>query len=389
MLGALPARVDRDLRRPGPLLRRGARQRRRRAAGDDEVVRHQLPLHRPGDRPATEFALNPDKVLSELKEALAHGIPARPVVIGPGHLPAAEQGASTARRRSDRAPARSWCRSTPSCCRCWPTPARSGCSSTSRRWSTDISARRARARRGASTTRWATLTNRPAIFVATYFGDPGAALPALARTPIEAIGVDLVYGADTAVAAVPELADKTLVAGVVDGRNIWRTDLEAALGKLATLLGSAAHGRRLDVVLDPARAVLAGARDRPGRRAAQLAGVRRREGARGRHPGRARCTTAARPSPTRSRRPTPPSPPARRTRACTTARSAPASTRSSPSGAHRGDAAQRRGQPGRAAAPAAAADHDDRVVPADRRDPQGPRRAASPARSTRPSTTAG
>ena len=40
-------------------------------------------------------------------------------------------------------------------------------------------------------------------------------------------------------AGVPELAGKILVAGVVDGRNIWRTDLEAALGKLATLLGSA------------------------------------------------------------------------------------------------------------------------------------------------------
>ncbi len=40
---------------------------------------------------------------------------------------------------------------------------------------------------------------------------------------------------------MPELAGKTLVAGVVDGRNIWRTDLESALGKLATLLGSAAH----------------------------------------------------------------------------------------------------------------------------------------------------
>src|ERR1700724_4128988 len=33
--------------------------------------------------PATRFALNPDKVLSELKEAFAQGIPARPVVIGP------------------------------------------------------------------------------------------------------------------------------------------------------------------------------------------------------------------------------------------------------------------------------------------------------------------
>src|SRR6185437_12748590 len=84
------------------------------------------------------------------------------------------------------------------------------------------------------------VSNRPSIYVATYFGDPGAALAGLARTPVEAIGVDLVYGADTAVAAVPELAGKILVAGVVDGRNVWRTDLEAALGKLAPLLGSTA-----------------------------------------------------------------------------------------------------------------------------------------------------
>lgn len=39
--------------------------------------------------------------------------------------------------------------------------------------------------------------------------------------------------------AVPELSGKTVVAGVVDGRNIWRTNLESALGSLATLVGSA------------------------------------------------------------------------------------------------------------------------------------------------------
>jgi 5-methyltetrahydropteroyltriglutamate--homocysteine methyltransferase len=81
--------------------------------------------------------------------------------------------------------------------------------------------------------------HRPAIFVASYFGGLDAALPALARTPVEAIGVDLVAGGDQAVAAVRELAAKTLVAGIVDGRNVWRTDLEAALARLATLLGSA------------------------------------------------------------------------------------------------------------------------------------------------------
>ncbi|WP_052622086.1 5-methyltetrahydropteroyltriglutamate--homocysteine S-methyltransferase, partial [Mycobacteroides abscessus] len=87
--------------------------------------------------------------------------------------------------------------------------------------------------------RLGTVADRPAILVATYFGDLGAALPALARTPVEAIAVDLVYGSVSTVTAVPELSGKTVVAGVVDGRNIWRTNLESALGSLATLVGSA------------------------------------------------------------------------------------------------------------------------------------------------------
>ncbi|QKT06773.1 5-methyltetrahydropteroyltriglutamate--homocysteine S-methyltransferase [Gordonia sp. X0973] len=84
------------------------------------------------------------------------------------------------------------------------------------------------------------VSNRPAIFVNTYFGDPGAqVLSALAHTDVEAIGVDLVYGSADTVAAVPALSSKLLVAGVVNGRNIWRTDLDAALATLGTLLGSA------------------------------------------------------------------------------------------------------------------------------------------------------
>lgn len=79
---------------------------------------------------------------------------------------------------------------------------------------------------------------RPAILVATYFGDASPALPALARTDIDGVAVDLVYGPVEAVAGVPELADKLVVAGIVDGRNIWRTDLDAALGTLGSLLGS-------------------------------------------------------------------------------------------------------------------------------------------------------
>jgi 5-methyltetrahydropteroyltriglutamate--homocysteine methyltransferase len=79
---------------------------------------------------------------------------------------------------------------------------------------------------------------RPAIFVAAPYGSLDDALPALAATPVEAIGLDLVRG------AAPEqldpvteeaLAAKTLVAGVVDGHNIWRGDLERAFAHAEAL----------------------------------------------------------------------------------------------------------------------------------------------------------
>ncbi|GHH34199.1 5-methyltetrahydropteroyltriglutamate--homocysteine S-methyltransferase [Lentzea cavernae] len=82
------------------------------------------------------------------------------------------------------------------------------------------------------------LPGRPKLLVTGYYGDLGEALPVLAESPVEAIGIDLVSAPDTSV-AVPALRDKVLVAGLVDGRNVWRTDLRAALAKAASLLGSA------------------------------------------------------------------------------------------------------------------------------------------------------
>lgn len=85
-------------------------------------------------------------------------------------------------------------------------------------------------------------TRRPKLLVATYFGDPGEALGTLASTPVDGLGIDLVAGYSTvdSLSGVRGLRDKTLVAGLVEGRNIWRTDLDAALGTAATLLGMAA-----------------------------------------------------------------------------------------------------------------------------------------------------
>ncbi|MCX2734005.1 5-methyltetrahydropteroyltriglutamate--homocysteine S-methyltransferase [Saccharopolyspora sp. NFXS83] len=85
------------------------------------------------------------------------------------------------------------------------------------------------------------LAERPKILVASYFGDLGDALGVLASSPVEALGVDLVAGERTIdeLPSTSGLRDKTLVAGLVDGRNIWRTDLDEALTKAATLLGLA------------------------------------------------------------------------------------------------------------------------------------------------------
>ncbi|WP_236790988.1 5-methyltetrahydropteroyltriglutamate--homocysteine S-methyltransferase [Amycolatopsis sp. GM8] len=86
--------------------------------------------------------------------------------------------------------------------------------------------------------RLGSLINRPGLLVAGYFGDFGRALPVLANTPVEAVAVDLVAGSSAAIPAVTALRDKTVVAGVVDGRNVWRTDLAAAASTCASLLGS-------------------------------------------------------------------------------------------------------------------------------------------------------
>jgi 5-methyltetrahydropteroyltriglutamate--homocysteine methyltransferase len=236
LLGALPARVA-DI--PDDLDRYFAAAR-----GNDDVAPlemtkwfdtnyHYLVPEIGAD---TRFALNPAKVLAEVKEARAQGVPARPVIVGPMTFLALSKAVGSAGapiERLDELVA-------------VYAQLLELLSSNGVDWVqldepvlvTDILgnaaelAERTYARLGA-------LAKRPALFVATYFGELTDALPALARTPVEAIGVDLVTGGVGAAAAVPELADKIVVAGVVDGRNVWRTDLEAALGTLATLLGSA------------------------------------------------------------------------------------------------------------------------------------------------------
>ncbi|MFF5088860.1 5-methyltetrahydropteroyltriglutamate--homocysteine S-methyltransferase [Streptomyces niveus] len=84
--------------------------------------------------------------------------------------------------------------------------------------------------------------NRPKLLVASYFGRLGDALPVLAKAPVDGLALDFTESGAAnleSLAAVGGLPGKRLVAGVVDGRNIWINDFEKSLATLGTLLGLA------------------------------------------------------------------------------------------------------------------------------------------------------
>ncbi|WP_406280664.1 5-methyltetrahydropteroyltriglutamate--homocysteine S-methyltransferase [Nocardia sp. NBC_00881] len=187
--------------------------------------------------PETQFSLHPEKLLEELREALALGVPARPVVIGPvtfSRLAKATGSAPLARLIELLPLYRELLRRLATAGAEWvqiDEPA----------LVTDLTADEIALVR-VTYEDLSAATDRPAILVATYFGHPDAALTVLADTDIEGVAIDFTSGTEVSeVAAVPALARKLVVAGVVDGRNVWRTDLDHGLATLGTLLGSAAH----------------------------------------------------------------------------------------------------------------------------------------------------
>ncbi|MBY0788364.1 5-methyltetrahydropteroyltriglutamate--homocysteine S-methyltransferase [Corynebacterium parakroppenstedtii] len=84
------------------------------------------------------------------------------------------------------------------------------------------------------------------LLVATYFGPGDHALAALSGTGVDGIAVDLIPSQQTTTRSttrddvVPSWLDawtgeETLVAGIVNGRNVWRTDIEQSLRTLKKL----------------------------------------------------------------------------------------------------------------------------------------------------------
>jgi 5-methyltetrahydropteroyltriglutamate--homocysteine methyltransferase len=85
-------------------------------------------------------------------------------------------------------------------------------------------------------------TKRPRVVLASYFGSLGKELPLAAATPFEALHLDLVRAPEQLEPALAALgAHAALSLGVVDGRNIWRTDLDRAhalIGRATAAIGT-------------------------------------------------------------------------------------------------------------------------------------------------------
>lgn len=77
--------------------------------------------------------------------------------------------------------------------------------------------------------RLASCGSRPRLMIATYFGSAAHNLPLFAESGCDALHVDLARAPGQLQAVLDGLPSGTLLSlGVVDGRNIWRTDLDAA-----------------------------------------------------------------------------------------------------------------------------------------------------------------
>jgi 5-methyltetrahydropteroyltriglutamate--homocysteine methyltransferase len=85
-------------------------------------------------------------------------------------------------------------------------------------------------------------TRRVKLLLATYFGQLQDNLALASKLPVDGLHIDAINAREEAVKAARELpADRVLSVGAINGRNIWKTDLNATLDwlePLARTLGS-------------------------------------------------------------------------------------------------------------------------------------------------------
>ncbi|MEV6521067.1 5-methyltetrahydropteroyltriglutamate--homocysteine S-methyltransferase [Longispora sp. NPDC051575] len=190
--------------------------------------------------PDTVFTARPEKAVDEYREALALGVDTRPVLLGPvTFLLLAKPAADT----PDRFGTLELLDSLVDCY----AGLLSALAEAGAGWvqldEPAFTADRTEAELRAldrAYRRLAAVPGRPKLLVTGSYGELGPALDVLLATPVDGLGVDLVSGpADAARLTRHAPVAPLIVAGVVDGRNVWRTDLAAADDLLATVRAAA------------------------------------------------------------------------------------------------------------------------------------------------------
>jgi 5-methyltetrahydropteroyltriglutamate--homocysteine methyltransferase len=193
--------------------------------------------------PETNFALTSNRIVEEFEYALANGVETRPYIVGPVTFlllskasDDAPAGFSPLSRLEDVLPVY--------------TALLEKLAAAGASWiqldepslvvDQDTSAEEIQAAVARSYEVLSAAANRPQLFVSTPYGALNGQFATLAATGIDALHIDAFKGALPSAEELAALGSKTLVAGVVDGHNIWRNDLQASADKIAELKKSVA-----------------------------------------------------------------------------------------------------------------------------------------------------
>ena len=96
---------------------------------------------------------------------------------------------------------------------------------------------------------------RPKIMLQTYFGSLGASWDAVMALPVDGIGLDFVRDGGNLrdLGSKGFLSDKVLGAGVLNGRAVWKANLDTTLGLLETIAGTVDKDR---IIVGPSASLL-------------------------------------------------------------------------------------------------------------------------------------
>ena len=173
---------------------------------------------------ATEFQLDASRLLEQLAEAKAQGVPAKPVIVGPVTYLALGK----AKDESDKLALLD--RILPVYAQLLDTLADQGVQWVQIDEPILVTELDAAWQAALATAYDAFKASRVKLLLASYFGQLKDNVALLAKLPVAGVHVDAINGRDDVQAVIAALApEQVLSLGVINGRNIWKTDLTAVL----------------------------------------------------------------------------------------------------------------------------------------------------------------